>query len=171
MGGGCIRVSSDPVWHLNGAKVAIKNVHGGDTWCVVWNSNWCAGIAPNTCPSLWRVPILTPSRSRAANLWVKRRESENKLKSDPQRFCSSILGPELIHDRAETATEHRRNLSSYLAMVPPSPSHQEDRCQHTLTKMKTVLTSNLALLPKPTDPCRLYKDEQQFKIEISNFFT
>lgn len=156
---------------LNGAKAAIKSVHGGETWCVVWNSNWYAGITPNTCPSLWWVPTLTPSWSRAANLWVKRKESKNKLKSDPQRFCSSILGPELIHDRAETATEHRRNISSYLAVIPPSPSHPEDRCQHTLTKMRTILTSDLALPPKPTDPCRLYKNGDPFKIELSNFFT
>lgn len=156
---------------LNGAKAAIKSVHGGEIWCVVWNSNWYAGITPNTCPSLRWVPTLTPSRSRAANLWVKRKESKNKLKSDPQRFCSSILGPELIHDRAETATEHRRNISSHLAVIPPSPSHPEDRCQHTLTKMRTILTSDLALPPKLTDPCRLYKNGDPFKIEISNFFT
>ena len=69
--------------------------------------------------------------------------------AQPSEFCSSILGP-AWPSRVGTATERRRSLCSHggLALVFPSPSHQDDSCQHSLGRGDPAHLSSSSA-PKP----------------------
>ena len=69
--------------------------------------------------------------------------------TQPSEFCSSILGL-TWPSRVGTATERRRSLCSHggLALVFPSPSHQDDSCQHSLGRGDPAHLSSSSA-PKP----------------------
>ena len=102
---------------------------------------------------------------------------ENQL---PQGSYSSLLGPNPIPNQAEMANEHRRSPSWHLvlALAPPTPVLPPTKAIVASTpwgKIQLVLSSYLALPPKPLDTCRLHRDIPTkghiLKTKIGNCFT
>lgn len=68
----------DPALHLNWAKVAITGAPRGSGQGVVWNSDWCAGIASVCVPQQASGAGSDPLCSSTDPLWSEGAEAERK---------------------------------------------------------------------------------------------